>query len=70
MQFGLISFYIDRGYKNGNAKENVESKIYKIFDEIKEEYSDITCKLAFREKDIYKDDTDAWSSVVFLLRIK
>ncbi|RLA63361.1 MAG: hypothetical protein DRQ78_06980 [Epsilonproteobacteria bacterium] len=70
LQFGLISFYIDRGYKTGNAKENVESKIYKIFDEIKEKYSDMTCKLAFREKEIYKDDTDAWSSVVFLLRVK
>jgi len=70
LQFGLISFYIDRGYKTGNAKENVENKIYKIFDEIKENYSDMICKLAFRKKDIYKDDTAAWSSVVFLLKVK
>jgi len=70
LQFGLIAFYIDRGYKTGNAKENIEQRIYKIHSEIKQLYPDITCKLAFRPKEIIKNDNDAWSSVVFLLRMK
>ena len=70
LQFGLIAFYIDRGYKNGNARENIQKKIYKIYNEIKENYPDLSCKLNFREKDIINNDTDAWSSVVFLLKVK
>lgn len=70
LQFGLIAFYIDREYKTGNAKENIEQRIYKIHSEIKELYPDLSCKLAFREKEIIKNDNDAWSSVVFLLKIK
>ena len=70
LQFGLIAFYIDRGYKSGNAKENVKKRIYKIHSEIKEAYPDLSCELSFREKDIIKNDNDAWSSVVFLLKVK
>ena len=70
IQFGLIAFYIDRNYKTGNAKEKVEDKIYKIKEDIVENYKDLTCELSFREKDIFKDDTNAWSSVVFLLKVK
>jgi len=70
LQFGLIAFYIDRKYKTGNAKENIEQRIYKIHSEIKELYPDLSCKLAFREKEIIKNDNDAWSSVIFLLKIK
>lgn len=70
IQFGLIAFYIDRGYKTGNAKENIQKRIYKIHNEIKEQYPDMSCELNFREKEIIKDDNDAWSSVVFLLKIK
>lgn len=70
LQFGLIAFYIDRGYKKGNAKENIQKRIYKIYNEIKEQYPDISCELAFREKEIIKSDNDAWSSVVFLLKVK
>ncbi|MEA1880285.1 MAG: hypothetical protein U9N11_06555 [Campylobacterota bacterium] len=69
LQFGLIAFYIDRGYKTGNAKENVQKRIYKIFNEIKEQYPDMFCKLDFRKKEIIKDDNDAWASVVFLLKV-
>ena len=70
LQFGLISFYIYRGYKTGNAKENVIKRIYKIHNEIKVRYSDLSCKLFFREKEIIKGDNDAWTSVVFLLKVK
>jgi hypothetical protein len=70
LQFGLIAFYIDRGYKSGNAKENIQKRIYKIYSEIKEAYPDLSCELSFREKDIIKNDNDAWSSVVFLLKVK
>ena len=70
LQFGLIAFYIDRGYKSGNAKENVQKRIYKIHSEIKKAYPDLSCELSFREKDIIKNDNDAWSSVVFLLKVK
>ena len=70
LQFGLIAFYIDRGYKNGNAKENIQKRIYKIHSEIKEIYPDLSCELAFREKDIINNNNDAWSSVVFLLKVK
>ncbi len=70
LQFGLIAFYIDRGYKMGNAKEKIQKKIYKIHNEIKEQYPDMSCELSFREKDIIKRDKDAWSSVVFLLKVK
>lgn len=70
LQFGLIAFYIDRGYKNGNAKENIQKRICKIHSEIKEIYPDLSCELAFREKDIINNDNDAWSSVVFLLKVK
>jgi hypothetical protein len=70
LQFGLIAFYIDRGYKSGNAKENIQKRIYKIHSEIKEAYPDLSCELSFREKDIIKNDNDAWSSVVFLLKVK
>ena len=70
LQFGLIAFYIDRGYKTGNAKENVQKRIYKIYNEIKEQYPEMSCRLAFREKEIINDNNDAWSSVVFLLKVK
>lgn len=70
LQFGLIAFYIDREYKSGDAKEKIEKRIYQIYNEIKEQYSDISCELAFREKDIINDNQDAWASVVFLLKIK
>jgi len=70
LQFGLIAFYIDREYKGGDAKEKIEKRIYQIYNEIKEQYSDISCELAFREKDIINDNQDAWASVVFLLKIK
>ncbi|NOX15652.1 MAG: hypothetical protein GXP61_06470 [Epsilonproteobacteria bacterium] len=70
LQFGLIAFYIDRGYKNGNAKENIKKRIYKIHSEIKETYPDLSCELVFREKDIINNDNDAWSPVVFLLKVK
>lgn len=70
LQFGLIAFYIDRGYKTGNAKENIQKRIYKIYNEIKERYPDMSCKLAFREKEIIRNNNDAWSSVVFLFKVK
>jgi len=70
LQFGLIAFYIDRGYKNGNAQENVQKRIYKIHSEIKDVYPDLSCELSFRKKDIINNDNDAWASVVFLLKIK
>jgi len=70
LQFGLIAFYIDRGYKKGNATENIQKRIYKIYNEIKERYPDISCELSFREKEIINSDNDAWSSVVFLLKVK
>jgi len=70
LQFGLIAFYIDRGYENGNAKENIQKRIYKIHSEIKEIYPDLSCELFFREKDIINNNNDAWSSVVFLLKVK
>ncbi len=70
LQFGLIAFYIDRGYKTGNAKENIQKRIYKIHNEIKEQYPDMSCELSFRKKEIIKSDNDAWSSVVFLLKVK
>ncbi len=70
LQFGLIAFYIDRGYKKGNAKEEVQDKIYQIYNKIVENYHDLSCKLFFREKNIIKDNNDAWSSVVIHLTIK
>jgi hypothetical protein len=70
LEFGLIAFYIDRNYKRGNAKENIQNKIHKIYKEIQEIYTDLSCKLFFREKDIFNNDNNAWSSVVFLLKVK
>jgi hypothetical protein len=70
LQFGLIAFYIDREYKRGNAKENIQKRIYNIYDEIKAIYPNLYCELFFREKDIINNDHDAWSSVVFLLKVK
>jgi hypothetical protein len=70
LQFGLIAFYIDRGYKTGNARENIKQRIYKIHSEIKQLYPNISCKLVFREKEIIENDNDAWSSVVFLLKVR
>jgi len=70
LQFGLIAFYIDRNYKTGNAKEKIEERIYKIYDEITEQYPNISCKLIARKKETIKDDNDAWASVVFLFKVK
>lgn len=70
IKFGLIAFYIDRNYKTGEAKKKIEKKIYKIREEILEAYKDLSCDLYSPKKDIYKDDKDAWSSVVFLLKVK
>ena len=70
LQFGLIAFYIDRKYKTKNAKENIENRIYEIFSEVKNKYPDITFRLYFRQKEIYEDNTSAWSSVVFLIKVK
>ena len=70
LQFGLIAFYIDRGYKKGNAKEKIKNRIYKIDKEIKEQYNDLSCQLNFRDKEIIEDNTNSWASVVFLLKLK
>jgi len=68
IEFGLIAFYVDRGYKTKNAKRKVEEKMSSLFKEIKEENDDISFEMFFRGNEIIKDDTDAWASVVILMK--
>jgi len=68
IEFGLIAFYVDRGYKTKNAKRKVEEKMSSLFKEIKEENDDINFEMFFRGNEIIKDDTDAWASVVILMK--
>jgi len=69
LQFGLIAFYIDNNYKSGNAQIKIEEKIKKIHNEMKKQYPDLSCKLFYRIQES-NDEYNAWSSVVFLLKIK
>ena len=67
IEFGLIAFYTNRTYKTKNAKQNVENKMNAILEEIKEQNTDISFEIFFRGKEIIKNDTDAWASVVILM---
>lgn len=67
IEFGLIAFYTNRGYKKKNAKQNVENKMDKMLKEIQEKYTDINFEMFFRGNEIIEDDTDAWASVVILM---
>ena len=63
MQFGIVTFYIDRNYKNGDAKSKIIKTIEKIYKEVKSD----KCDLYYRVHSA-NDDLDAWGSVCLLFR--
>jgi len=70
LQFGTISFYMARYYKNGNSKEMMKKQIYKLLELVRNDAS-IYCTIELEYSDIIVQDThNAWCCVNFIFKPK
>ena len=63
IEFGIVTFYIDRGYKKGKAKSKVIKKIESIYKDIDSDMCDLYYRVHSEN-----DDLDAWGSVCILFK--
>jgi len=70
IEFGITTFYIDRHFKSGNAKENIKKRIENEFEiNIKKEASKKNLKVKNLIEEIETTDTDHHASyaVAFMI---
>ena len=68
IDFGLIAFYSDGHYEQGNASEKLKKRINKIYEKVLSEANNdlhVSKYVCFNEKKINKNK-DAWASAVII----